>query len=151
MEKVPKFYETWHLGDTKKLSNELVESVRTGEKTATSALVWELEANGEKLPSVKDIVVVTNWKGDPSCIIEITETEVRPFGEIDERFAFDYGEGDRTLKWWSKAMWDYYSEVCRKVGLEPSANMPISCQRFRLLHKQEKRGNASSNYEAVPS
>ena len=77
------------MGDTKKLSNELVESVRTGEKTATSALVWELEAKGEKLPNVEDIAVVTNWKGDPSCIIEITETEVRPFGEIDKRFSFD--------------------------------------------------------------
>jgi uncharacterized protein YhfF len=112
-----------------------VESVRTGQKTATSALVWELEAKGEKLPSVKDIVVVTNRKGDPSCIIEITGAEVRPFGDIGERFAFDCGEGDRTLKWWSRAMWDYYSEVCRKVGLEPSTSMPISCQRFRLLHK----------------
>ena len=151
MENVPKYYETWLFGETKKLSNQLVESVRIGQKTATSALVWELEAKGEKLPSVEDIVVVTNWKGDPSCIIEITETEVRPFSEIDERFAFDYGEGDRTLKWWNRAMWDYYSEVCRKVGLEPSTNMPISCQRFRLLYKQEKRGNASSNYQAVPS
>jgi uncharacterized protein YhfF len=62
-----------------------VESVRTGQKTATSALVWELEAKGKKLPKVEDIAVVTNWKGDPSCIIEITETEVRRFGEIDER------------------------------------------------------------------
>jgi uncharacterized protein YhfF len=82
-----------------------------------------------------DIVVVTNWKGDSSCIVEITEAEVRPFGEIDERFAFDYGEGDRTLKWWRRALWDYYSEVRRKVGLEPSISMPISRQRFRLLHK----------------
>jgi len=77
VENVPKYYETWHFGDTKKPSNELVESVRMGQKTATSALVWELEAKGEKPPSVEDIVVVTNWKGDPSCIIEITETKVR--------------------------------------------------------------------------
>jgi uncharacterized protein YhfF len=62
VEKVPKFYETWHFGDTKKLSNDLVESVRTGQKTATSALVWELEAKGEKLPNVEDIAVVTNWE-----------------------------------------------------------------------------------------
>ncbi len=135
MESVPKFYETWHFGDTKKLSNELVESVRTGLKTATTALVWELEERGEKPPNVKDILVVTNWKGDPRCIIEITESEVRPFDEIDERFAFDYGEGDRTLRWWRSTMWDYYSRVCRKDGLEPSTDMPVSCQRFRLLHK----------------
>lgn len=84
MDKVPKFYQTWHFGDTKKLSSELVELVRTGQKTATSALVWELGAKGERLPSVEDIVVMTNWKGDPSCIIKITEAEVRPFAAIDE-------------------------------------------------------------------
>ena len=71
-------------------------------------------------------------------MIEVTEADARPFREIDERFAFDYGEGDRSLKWWRENMWDYYSEVCRKIGREPSQDMPLACQRFRLLYKRDR-------------
>ncbi len=132
---VPKSHEVWHFGDTQKMANELAELVKMGQKTATSALVWEEEAKGERPARVGDVVVVTDWDGGPSCIIEIIEAEVRHFSGIDERFAFDYGEGDRSLRWWREAMWDYYSEVCRRLGQEPSLNMPLACQRFRLLHK----------------
>jgi hypothetical protein len=31
------------------------------------------------------------------CIIELTEVEIKPFNSVDEQFAFEYGEGDRTL------------------------------------------------------
>jgi len=132
---LPRSYEIWHFGDTEKMADELGDLVRVGVKTATSALVWELESNGEKFPKVGDIAVVTNWVGDPLCIIEVTEVEVKAFKEIHERFAFDYGERQRTLEWWRTAMWNYYSETCRGINREPKQEMPLVCQRFRLLHK----------------
>ena len=128
-------YDSWHFGDTEALANELSELVRTGRKTSTSSLVWTHEEKGWKMPVVGDHVVVTTWDGKPSCIIEITEVVIRLFRQIDERFAYDYGEGDRTLAWWKKAMWDYYSRECLKTGREPSPDMPLVCQRFRLLSK----------------
>ncbi len=134
-DRIPRSYEVWHFGDTEKLANDLAELVKAGQKTSTSSLVWKQEAEGDRPDRVGDVVVVTNWDSSPSCIIEITEAEVRPFSNIDERFAFDYGEGDRSLRWWREAMWDYYSEACRKIGREPSPNMPLACQRFRLLYK----------------
>lgn len=134
-DRASKSYDTWHFGDTEKLANELAELVKTGEKTATSVLVWQFEDNGWKFPTIGDIVIVTDWNGNPSCIIEITEVEVRAFDEIDERFVFDYGEGDKSLAWWRRGMWGYYSKLCRKIGREPTGDMPLSCQRFRLVFK----------------
>jgi len=128
-------YDSWHFGDTEALANKLSELVRTGRKTSTSSLVWTHEEKGWKMPVVGDHVVVTTWDGKPSCIIEITEVAIRPFGEIDERFAHDYGEGDRTLRWWREAMWEYYAEECGKLGRKQSADMPLVCQRFRVIHK----------------
>jgi uncharacterized protein YhfF len=130
-----RLYDSWHFGDTEALANELSELVRTGRKTSTSSLVWTHEEKGWKMPVVGDHVVVTTWDGKPSCIIEITEVAIRPFGEIDERFAHDYGEGDRTLRWWREAMWEYYAEECRKLGRKQSPDMPLVCQRFRVVHK----------------
>jgi uncharacterized protein YhfF len=69
--------------------------------------------------------------------LEITEVEIRSFNTIDEPFAFDYGEGDRSLVWWRSAMWEYYSALCQKLGREPRETMPLACLRFRLLYRAD--------------
>lgn len=130
-------YEVWHFADTERAAERIAKLVRSGKETATSALVWELEAKGLGLPSEGDVVVVADMKGEPYCIITITETEVTPFGEIlDEQFALDYGEWGTSLTSWKEGSWAYFSEVCKQLGREPSENMPIACQRFRLLYTE---------------
>mgnify|MGYP001615144846 FL=1 len=57
---VPKSHEVWYFGDTEKLAKELAELVKTGQKTATNALLWEEEAKGERTARVGDVVVVTD-------------------------------------------------------------------------------------------
>ena len=37
--------------------------------------------------------IVLDGNGDPRCIVETTEVEVRPYGEVDARFAYEEGEG----------------------------------------------------------
>lgn len=130
----PETYEVWHFGDTEEGAKKLARLVSSGRKTATSALVWELEAQGFGLPDRGDIVVVADRDQHPYAIIEITEAEVISFGEIvDEQFAIDYGEGDTSLSSWKKWSWAYFSEICKELGREPSRDMLIACQRFRLL------------------
>lgn len=75
--RLPASYDIFHFGNTQKMADELGDLVKTGVKTATSTLVWELEFDEEKFPKVRDIAVVTNWIGDPLCIIELTEVEVK--------------------------------------------------------------------------
>ena len=61
---------------------------------------------------------------------------VAPFEAIDARFAFDYGEGDRTLTWWRENLWDYYSRVCSSIGREPDSSMPLVCERFAVVFSE---------------
>jgi uncharacterized protein YhfF len=122
-------------GNTKELADELAELVKTGVKTATSMLLWEEEQDEDSIfPTVGEIDLIVDGSGEPACIIEILEVETRPFNAIDEQFAFDYGEGDRSLTWWRKEMWEYYAIECRMQGWEPSEDMPLVCLRFRLLY-----------------
>ena len=126
-------YEVWRFGHDARLGNQLAELARSGIKTATSGLVWEDEVEGVCPPQVGEIFVVTNWNGEPRCIIEIVEVEVRPFNQVDEQFAFDYGEGERSLAWWRRALWAFYAKICESLGREPSETMRLVCLRFRLL------------------
>ena len=108
--------------------------MKDGVKTATSSLVWEEEHDGIRATQVGELGIVTNSKEEPLCVIEVIETVVRPFNEVDEQFAYHYGEGDRTLSYWRDDLWEYYSEICTRIRKEPAMNMPLNCNRFRLLY-----------------
>jgi uncharacterized protein YhfF len=128
-----RYYEAFRFGNSEKMANELAAMVLNGTKTATSSLLWEYEHKGKKLMQVGDLHIVTNWNKEPVCIIETTERKIVPFNQTDAQFAYDYGEGDRSLEWWMKNLWDYYVEECAALGRQPSEDMPLVCERFRVV------------------
>ncbi len=127
-------YVVDQFADTPEAATKVGKLVRDRIKTTTSSLLWGLEHIGEPLPKVGDISLIVDGNGEPLCIIELTEVEIKPFNVVDERFAFEYGEGDRTLAFWLSDNWDFHSRWCIEIGREPSETMPIVFQRFRLLY-----------------
>jgi uncharacterized protein YhfF len=127
-------YTIWQFADTPEDATSVGNLVRAGVKTTTSCLVREMEQIGEALPQAGDIAIVTGGDDLPLCIIEVTEVEVKPFDAVDAQFAYDYGEWDRTLEGWRAASWEYWSRHCRELGYEPSPEMLMGCQRFRVLY-----------------
>jgi uncharacterized protein YhfF len=130
-------YSVDQFADTPEAATKVGTLVRDGVKTTTSSLVWGLEHIGEPLPNVGQIELIVDGNGDPLCIIELTEVEIKPFNAVDEQFAFEYGEGDRTLAFWLDDNWDFLSRWCRAIGREPSQTMPLAFQRFRVLYPQK--------------
>jgi uncharacterized protein YhfF len=61
-------------------------------------------------------------------VIETVELTRRRFDEVDEAFAFDEGEDDRTLASWRTAHRNYFG---RQGTYAP--DMLLYCERFRLL------------------
>ena len=125
--------------DTPEAATKVGKLVRDGIKTTTSSLLWGLEHGGEPIPKVGEISVVVDGNGNPLCVIEMMEVEIRSFNTVDEQFAFEYGEGERTLAYWLSDNWDFHSRWCREIGREPSETMPIVFQRFRLLYPQNNQ------------
>jgi uncharacterized protein YhfF len=132
-------YEVWHFCDSQILADRLVQLVLKGIKTATCGMVWSYAAEGEKLPEKGDLSVITDWEGQPLCIIETTKAEIKAFNEVDTRHAFEEGEGDRSLDYWRKVHWEVFSRECVSLGKEPTENMPLLCEQFRVLFPKIKK------------
>ena len=66
--------------------------------------------------------------GCPRAIVETVELTQRRFDEVDEAFAFDEGEDDRTLASWRRAHRNYFG---RQGTYAP--DMLLYCERFRLV------------------
>jgi uncharacterized protein YhfF len=127
-------YVVDQFADTPEAATRVGKLVRDRIKTTTSSLAWGLDHIGESLPKVGDISLIVDGNGEPLCMIELTEVEIKPFNAVDEQFAFEYGEGDRTLAFWLRDNWDFHSRWCIEIGREPSETMSIVFQRFRLLY-----------------
>ena len=122
-------------GDSPEMADELGALISAGTKTATCSALWEYEAEGEPLPEVGLKTIVLGGTGDTLCIVETTEVEVRPYDEVDGLLASEEGEGDRSLEYWREAHWRFFSRTLPSIGKEPATDMPLVCERFRVVYK----------------
>ncbi|WGR68060.1 MULTISPECIES: ASCH domain-containing protein [unclassified Bradyrhizobium] len=125
-EPVPERYQhlrSFAFGDSPALADELLDLVIKGIKTATCST--EDEPN-TSTPSERWVVL--DGRGVPRCVIETSEVTYRRFDEVDADFAFDEGEGDRSLAYWRSAHRTYFGRLGRF-----SEDMMLMCERFRLV------------------
>jgi uncharacterized protein YhfF len=125
----------WGFGSTQEMADELGKLVQEGVKTATCSLLWEHESDGEPLPQVGALSIVLDGDDYPLCLIETVEVEIRPFNEVDARFAHDEGEGDRSLNYWREVHLRFFAPICQKLGMALDDRMPLVCERFRLVYR----------------
>lgn len=125
--------DAWPFGDSAELADELADLVVAGTKRATAGLLWAYEHHGWQLPRAGDPIVITRWDGAPVCLIEVVSVETRRYGDVDAAFAATEGEGDGSLAYWREVHWDYFSRECASIGREPSDDMPVICEVFRVL------------------
>jgi uncharacterized protein YhfF len=117
--------ETFTFGDGPKLAEWLATLVLDGRKTATS---WA--ASDGMLTEVGKVMVMLDGAGTPRAVIETMELTECRFDEVDELFAFEEGEGDRTLSYWRDAHQRYFT----RRG-QFSEDMMLWCERFRVVER----------------
>lgn len=116
-------------------ANLCADLICIGQKTASCSLKYCYESEDESIPIIGHLFVVTNWDGKPICIIEIDSVEESKYSNVSADFAYMEGEGDRSLKWWRKAHWDFFAQECEKLDIEPSEDMILILERFHVVHQ----------------
>jgi uncharacterized protein YhfF len=130
----PQFLEAFHFDDNAPSANELASLVLSGQKRATAALLWAHEVESKPLPAPGNLSIVTSFDGEPLCVIETQRVDIAPFNEVTEEFAATEGEGDSSLAFWRRAHEAYFGRECQRIGRQPSADMPVVCERFKVVY-----------------
>jgi uncharacterized protein YhfF len=115
--------DTFSFGDNPELAEELAELVLDGKKTASCWPVSEGQSTyvGKKM-------VMLDGSGVPAAVLETVELTRRRFDQVDNAFAFEEGEGDRSLDYWRAAHRRYFN---RQGVFSP--DMELWCERFRVV------------------
>ncbi len=134
-------YQVWYFGDSPELAHELVERVLFGPKRATAGIGWIADARPEIAAVPSGYSVVTEFDGAPRAVIRTTQLERRKFCDVDAAFAWDEGEGDRTLGDWKRGHWQFFSRECKSLGQTMSDDAEVALERFELLYPFEQALN----------
>jgi uncharacterized protein YhfF len=123
-------------GDSPQLADELGQLIHRGTKTATCASLWEYEIEKIPIPHVGQLEIVLDGQNEPLAITEVTEVAIWPYDEVDADFAYEEGEGDRSLQNWRDGHWRFFSRVLAKIGRQADPKMPLICQRFKVVFRK---------------
>jgi len=79
--------------------------------------------------------IITDWNGEAQCIIETTNIDIVPYKDVTEEFAAREGEGDKSLEYWKRAHWSFFSREMKEIGKEPTEDMLVVCEEFEVVFK----------------
>ena len=124
--------EGW--GDGPDMADDLGALIAAGTKTATCSALAEWEHDGDDLPEAGMLTVVLNGSDEPLCIVETTEVNILPFDQVPADFAYDEGEGDRSLDYWRQAHQHFFERTFERIGGKFTRDVLLVCERFRLIY-----------------
>lgn len=122
-----------HFCDNETDANECATLVLKGIKRATSPSLLGLQLRNEPLPKIGSFMVITDWDGKAKCIVKTTAVKLKPFFSINEEYARKEGEGDKSLDYWKKTHWDYYTRELAEFNRVPRESMIVVCQEFEKV------------------
>jgi uncharacterized protein YhfF len=132
---VPPEEEPWigRFGDSAALADQLLDLVLAGTKRATAGLVADHAHESEPLPRVGGHWVVCDGAGRPRCVLRTVELRLGPLDSVDDAFAWDEGEDDRTRASWLREHERYFRRTLSARGREWSDDLEVVFERFRVV------------------
>ena len=121
-------------GSDTALADELADLVVRGPKRATTSLLRDFETGIEPVfPKPGDYWLVIDGKGMPRCVIRTTKVDIEEFEKVDAQFAWDEGEGDRTLADWREGHIRFFTRHAAAHGTTFDESARVVLERFSVV------------------
>ena len=82
-------------------------------------------------------MITCDGAGVPKVVLRTTELRIGPFSSVDAQFAYDEGEGDRTLESWIDGHRRYFDRVSKERGEIWHEDDEVVFERFQLVWPRE--------------
>ncbi len=128
------YFEAFYFGSNKQSAQSLSELVLTHNKTATCSAYAQYHLTDSRLPQVGDLSIVTDWEGNPLCVIETTDVTYMKFKEMTYDICKREGEDDSLVSWQNNHI-DFFNEIGKEMGFTFSWDMDIVFEDFKMIYE----------------
>ncbi len=129
------YFDCFHFELTEKWAEELLRLVLCDQKKATASSLYDCEKENLRLPEVGDLSIVTNWAGEPKCVIRTSKVRILPFREMTYDICKLEGEDD-TLEFWQRGHQRFFTEEGKELGYEFTEDLPVVFEEFEVVYKE---------------
>ncbi|HYP45367.1 MAG TPA: ASCH domain-containing protein [Propionibacteriaceae bacterium] len=124
-------------GDSVELADELIGLVVRGVKRATASLVRDYPAEQEPLPRIGGHWVACDGSGTPRVVLRTVELRLGTADSVQEAFAWDEGEGDRSRTAWLASHRGYWQRTLAARGEHWHPSDEVVFERFAVVWPPE--------------
>lgn len=124
-------YSAWSYGE---LADELAELTVTGVKTATASAYDLYAIDEDPLPTINELNIILNSKGEAICITKTVKVSIVPFLEVTKEHAYKEGEGDRSLESWRTEHARLFTRWFREENREFNEQLSVVCEEFEVVY-----------------
>lgn len=122
------YYDRFAFGDSPEMADELLALVLAGKKTATVSVMLE----DEQAPSVGDLSLVLDGRGNPACVIQTMYVATVKFCDLTWDMVKLEGE-DESFEQWKAGNIRYWTRDAAKRGYVFTDQTPITFERFEVV------------------
>lgn len=127
--------DAFHFGDHPRLVDELLGLVLSGRKRATASGLTDLEAAKLPVPRIGDHWIVCDGRSRPRAVGVTTDVRIGSLQSVDDQFAWDEGEGDRTRDDWLRQHQIYFQRTYAAAELVYDPHIDVVFERFDIVYE----------------
>jgi uncharacterized protein YhfF len=131
---LPDTYQVRWIGLDDDTTREVLELIRSGDKTGTYTLPWLIELTEQPEPAVGDAIILLNFAGQPRLLVRLTAIETVSFGKITRAHTAIDGSPVRDLAIWKPLHTHYWNSFLAPFQQCVTDAMPVLVEKFELLH-----------------
>ena len=128
-----KYLECFHFDNNEPSANELLALVLSGKKRATASSLYAFEAGEHPKPG--NLSIVTDWDGNPRCVIETRSIQILPFRDMTFEICSREGE-DECLETWQAGHRRFFTQDGGEMGYVFSEDMPVVFEDFEVVYSK---------------
>ena len=126
--------ETRWIGLDEETTEQIIELIRSGDKTGTFSLPWIIERTGQRTPAVGQHIVLVDTAGLPRLLVRLTVVREAVFGEVDATHTAVDGTPVRDPAVWKPLHEQYWGPMLAAHGLRVSDDMPFLIEEFEVVY-----------------
>lgn len=129
------YMDVYHFELTEYWANELLRLVLIGQKKATSSSYDAFIIENEPLPKVGDLSIITDFAGNPRCVVETKQITILPFKDFTFDIVKREGEDDH-LESWQNGHTKFFTNEGKKLGYTFSEDMKVVFEDFEVVYQE---------------
>lgn len=130
---LPDDYRVRRASGNPKFAKIIMDLILTEKKRGLFGLKDLQDRQPEQVPVMGGVMVLVDYDGIPQGAVQTVKITPVAYKDINDEHLAVEGPDARKLEVWQKIHWPYWTQMLEPYGIEPSEDMIVVVEEFKLI------------------